>query len=73
MTWEVSIEADGRLILPEAPRKLGLAPSATEVGVVFAYGNILEIWKLQAWERYFDEHGAELHQLVETSGLSLES
>lgn len=67
MTWEVSVEADGRLILPEAPRKLGLAPNTGEVGVVFAYGGTIEIWRLQAWDRYFAERGTELGQVVEES------
>jgi DNA-binding transcriptional regulator/RsmH inhibitor MraZ len=65
MTWEVSIDGDGRLILPETPRKLGLAPSAPDVGVVFAYGEILEIWKLEAWDRFFGEHGLNLQEWVD--------
>jgi DNA-binding transcriptional regulator/RsmH inhibitor MraZ len=64
MTWKLSIESGGRLILPETPRKLGLAPSAAELGVVFTYGETLEIWRLEAWDRYFTEHGADLHQLL---------
>jgi DNA-binding transcriptional regulator/RsmH inhibitor MraZ len=60
MTWEIRIEAGGRLILPEPARKLGLAPSAPGVGVVFAYGAILEIWRLRAWERFFEKHGPRL-------------
>ena len=64
MTWEISVETDGRLILPESPRKLGLAPSTGEVGVVFAYGDTVEIWTLQAWEGYCAERGSDLDQLL---------
>jgi hypothetical protein len=60
-TWEVSIEKGGRLILPEPPRKLGLAPNSGELAVVFLYGGILEIWTLEAWDKFFAEHGPALH------------
>jgi DNA-binding transcriptional regulator/RsmH inhibitor MraZ len=66
MTWKISVEADGRFVLPETPRKLGLAPSALQAGVIIAYGDTLEVWTREGLDKYFAEHGAELDQLVET-------
>ena len=51
-TWDLSVQVDQSrftLTVPEDVRKLGRAPSGGELAVVFAIGDILEIWRADAW------------------------
>lgn len=48
-SWPVSIDRQLRLTLPEDARKLGLVPGAAQRAVVFASGDVLEVWPADAW------------------------
>lgn len=50
-TWLYRVGDRYRFAIPEASRRLGLAPSAGEQAVLFACGEVFELWRGQDWTR----------------------
>ena len=71
-TWPVSIswEAKARrytFTLPEGARMLRLAPSRGERAVVFAVGEILEVWPADEWVAYIRTLARDLDEVRESA------
>jgi hypothetical protein len=67
-TWPVTVSRERSrfsLTLPEEARKLRLAPSPAEFAVVFASGEILEIWPASDWVVHIREAARSLARLRE--------
>jgi len=60
MTWDVSLDSDGRLVLPETPRKLGIVPGAGQTVAIFVYGEIVQIWRPDDFTSVLDRRGTEI-------------
>lgn len=58
MSWPLTLDDQLRLTLPEDARKLGMLPGAGEQVVVFASGEVLELWSVEAWLRRVGDVGA---------------
>lgn len=71
-TWPVPIswEAKARrytLTLPEGARKLKLAPNRGERAVVFAAGEVLEVWRADEWVAYIRTLARDLDEVRDSA------
>jgi len=70
--WKVSCTFDVKekrftIVLPSDTRKLGITPAAGEHAVVFAIGEIVEIWKAENWVQHIRKIRSTLPTIVENS------
>ena len=61
---DVEVAAQGRLLLPESYRRHIEVSPGDNVAVIGAEDRI-EIWKLENWERYFDEQMSRYEEIAE--------
>ncbi len=74
-SWTVTIGVESNrftLTLPEEARKLGLAPSAGQVAVVFALDGLLEVWPANAWLAHVRSSAESIDELRQAVINSLE-
>lgn len=68
-TWPLTLSFHDRrytLVLPNTARELGLVPkNEGEEALVFVCGNVLEIWRPQAWINLIQDTRAKLARLEE--------
>jgi len=68
--WHVSFSYDPArsrytLVLPEEARLLGIVPKEGEGAVIFATGEILEIWPATAWVGHVRKIGLEIPKYID--------
>lgn len=51
------------LTIPEAVRKLGVAPDSGQAAVVFAMGSVLEVWRADAWSEHIRQAAGSFNAL----------
>ena len=77
-SWPVTISFEAKssryaFYLPEGARKLGLVPNNGERAVVFAAGEILEVWTAPDWIAYLRRVGGNIGRLEQAILQELQS
>jgi len=68
LTWDVSLDTDGRLVLPETPRKLGIVPGAGQIVAIFIFGEVVQLWRPEALTDLLDRRSAQIADLLDSLG-----
>ena len=65
-SWPLTISSNYAFYLPDEARKLGLVPNSGERAVVFAAGDILEVWTAPDWVAHLRRVGNQIGRLEES-------